>query len=134
MFGHNKTRADALVVAAESVKISLGSNLHDHETWKYVLEVQPDGAPAYRALIETKIATFSYRSPAVGETVRVEFDADHPDDVEVILDGDAQYDKKLANKLGKAAQKNAAPTPDPLLAALNEPPGTPIAAEDSEPG
>lgn len=137
MFGH-KAEAEAVVITREKIHESAvehGSNYHhwSYQTWRFVVEVRPEAAPAYRAAVEQKIRIPSFNVPAVGNTVRVEYEDKHPDKVELVLSGDDRYDMALSNreererdKAGKAARDAA------FQAALDAPPGTPPA--DGLPG
>jgi len=112
-----------VVITREKVHespVEHGSNYgHWHyETWRFVVEIRPQGAPAYRAGVERKI-----RTP---DTVRVEYEAKHPDRVELALEGDDRYDDGLANREEKARDKAGKAGRDASFqAALDAPPWTP---------
>jgi hypothetical protein len=130
MFGH-KTQAEAVVITREMLHdspVEHGSNYHHwhYQTWRFVVDVRPEGMPAYRAGVEQKIRYPDFEVPAVGNTVRVEYQDKHPDQVELALGGDDRYDIALSNreerdqhKAGKAGRDAAFRT------ALDAPPGTP---------
>lgn len=129
MFGH-KAEAEAVIIAREKLHVSAvehGSNYHHwhYETWRFVVEVRPETAPAYRAGAETKIRIPGFAVPAVGNVVRVRYEDNHPDKVELALDGDDRYDIALSNReererdrAGKAGRDAA------FQAALDAPPGS----------
>jgi hypothetical protein len=132
MFGH-KAEAEAVVITREKLHESAvehGSNYNhwSYQTWRFVVEVRPEAAPAYRAAAEQKIRIPSFAVPMAGNTVRVEYEEKHPDKVELVLNGDDRYDMALSNreererdKAGKAARDAA------FQAALDATPGTPPA-------
>jgi len=130
MFGH-KEEADAVVITREKIHespVEHGSNYgHWHyDTWRFVVEIRPQGAPPYRAGVEQKIRTPGFSAPDVGNTVRVEYEAKHPDKVELALEGDDRYDDGLANREEKERDKAGKAGRDASFqAALDAPPGTP---------
>jgi hypothetical protein len=129
MFGH-KAEAEAVVVAREKLHVSEvehGSNYHSwhNETWRFVLDVRPAGAPAYRAGAEQKIRVPGFVVPAVGATVRVQYEEKHPDQVELVLTGDDRYDVALSNREEREQdQAGQADRDAAFRAALDAPPGT----------
>jgi hypothetical protein len=130
MFGH-KTQAEAVVITREMLHESAvehGSNYHHwhYETWRFVVEVRPAAAPAYRAGVEQKIRVPDFLVPAVGHTVRVEYHEQDPDKVELALQGDDRYDIALSNREAKDRQKAGKASRNAAFqAALDAPPGTP---------
>jgi hypothetical protein len=91
-----------------------------------VVEVRPEGAPAYRAAAEQKIRIPSFAVPEVGSTVRIEYEDKHPDQVELVLSGDDRYDIALSNREEREAAKAGKAGRDAAFeAALGAPPGTP---------
>ncbi len=130
MFGHKEV-ADAVVITGEKIHespVEHGSNYgHWHyETWRFVLEIRPPGAAAYRVGVEQKIRIPGFTAPDVGNTVRVEYEAKHPDKVELVLEGDDRYDDGLANREEKARDKAGKASRDASFqAALDAPPGSP---------
>jgi hypothetical protein len=133
MFGH-KAEAEAVVITREMLHESAvehGSNYrHWHyETWRFVVEVRPQAAPAYRAGVEQKIRIPGFAVPAVGNTVRVEYEEKHPDKVELVLNGDDRYDMALSNREEREGEKAGKAGRDAAFhAALDAPPGTPPAS------
>ena len=129
MFGH-KTQAQGAVVVREMLHESAvehGSNYsHWHyQTWRFVVEVRPEGALAYRAAVEQKIRIPGFVVPAVGSTVHVEYEDKHPDQVELVLHGDDRYDMALSNREEREADKAGQAGRDAAFeAALDAPPGT----------
>jgi hypothetical protein len=130
MFGH-KAAAEAVVVAREKLHVSAvehGSNYHSwhNETWRFVLDVHPQGAPAYRAGAEQKIRIPGFVVPAVGTTVRVQYEEKHPDLVELVLAGDDRFDVALSNREEREQEKAGQSDRDAAFrTALDAPPGTP---------
>ena len=103
----------------------MSSHWH-YQTWRFVVEVGPDGMPAYRAGVEQKIRYPDFEVQAVGNTVRVEYQDKHPDQVELALSGDDRYDIALSNREERDQQKAGKPSRDAAFrAALDAPPGTP---------
>jgi hypothetical protein len=129
MFGH-KTTAQAVVIMREKIHESAvehGSNYHHwhNETWRFVVEVRPQDAPAYRASVEQKIRIPGFVVPSVGNTVRADYEDKHPDKVELVLDGDDRYDMALSNREERAGQKAGQAGRDAAFqAALDAPPGS----------
>lgn len=131
MFGH-KAEAEAVVIVREMLhesSVEHGSNYHPwhYEKWRFVVEVRPEAALAYRAGIEQKIRIPDFIVPAVGSKVRVAYEK-HPDQAELVHDGDGRYDIALSNreerdreKAGKAGRDAA------FQAALDAPAGIPPA-------
>jgi hypothetical protein len=67
--------------------------------------------------------------PAVGYTVRVEYQDKHPDKVELVLNGDDRYDMALSNREEREREKAGQASRDAAFqAALDAPPGTPSAS------
>jgi hypothetical protein len=132
MFGH-KAEAEAVVVAREKLHVSAvehGSNYHSwhNETWRFVLDVRPAGAPAYRAGTEQKIRVPGFLVPETGSTVRVEYEEKHPDHVELVLNGDDRYDMALSNREEREQEKAGRADRDAAFRAVRDaPPGTPPA-------
>ena len=130
MFGH-KAQAQAVVVVRGMLHESAvehGSNYsHWHyQTWRFVLEVRPEGTRAYRAAGEQKIRIPGFVVPAAGSTVRIEHDDKHPDTVKLVLHGDDRYDMALSNREERDAEKAGQTGRDTAFeAALDAPPGTP---------
>ncbi|HEV3066781.1 MAG TPA: hypothetical protein VGY50_02985 [Streptosporangiaceae bacterium] len=137
MFGH-KSAAEAVVIAREKLHespVEHGSNYHHwhYQTWRFVLDVRPEGALAHRAAAEQKIRIPDFVVPAVGSTVRAEFDDKHPGQVELVLNGDDRYDMALSNREEREQEKAGKASRDAAFqAALDAPPGTPQA--DGQPG
>lgn len=132
MFGH-KASADAVVITAEMIHRSAvehgGQYHHYHiETWRFVLEVRPPAAPAYRVAAEAKIPGAGFDVPVVGDTVRVEYHEKEPGKVELVLKGDERYDAALRQREEKKLYKADQASRDASFqAALGAPPGTPPA-------
>jgi hypothetical protein len=132
MFGH-KAQAEAVVITREMLHESAvehGSNYHHwhYETWRFVVEVRPEAAPAYRAAAEQKIRIPGFAVPTVGNRVRVEYEEKHPDKVELVLSGDDRYDMALSNREERERDKAGKATRDAAFqAALGATPGTPPA-------
>jgi hypothetical protein len=130
MFGH-KAEAEAVVITREKLHVSAvehGSNYHSwhYETWRFVLDVRPQGAPAYRAGAEQKIRVPGFLVPDVGAAVRVEYEEKHPDQLELALGGDDRYDMALSNREEKEQERAGQSGRDAAFqAALDAPPGTP---------
>ena len=130
MFGH-KTQAEAVVIMREKLHespVEHGSNYNHwhYETWRFVIEVHPPAAPAYRAGVEQKIRVPGFLVPPVGHTVRVEYHEKDPDNVELALQGDDRYDVALSEHEAKERQKAAQAGRDAAFqTALDAPPGTP---------
>ena len=136
MFGH-KAQAEAVVITREKLhqsSVGHGSNYNPwyYETWRFVVEVRPPAAPAYRAGVEQKIAVPTFVVPAVGNAVRVEYHEAHPDKVEIVLKGDDRYDMPLSNREEKQRAKAGKAGRDAAFqAALSAPPGTPATPPQS---
>ena len=130
MFGH-KTQAEAVVITREMIhdsRVEHGSNYHHwhYKTWRFVVEVRPEAMPAYRAGVEQKIRYPDFEVPAVGSTVRVEYQDKHPDQVELALSGDDRYDIALSNREERDQHQAGRASRDAAFrAALDAPPGTP---------
>src|SRR5258708_24168232 len=130
MFGH-RAEAEAVVVAREKLHespVEHGSNYrHWHyETWRFVLDVRPEGALALRAGAEQKIRVPGFSVPGAGDPVRVEYQEKHPDKVELVLEGDDRYDIALSNREERERDKAGGASRDAAFqAALDAPPGTP---------
>lgn len=130
MFGH-KAEAEAVVVAREKLHRSAvehGSNYHSwaYETWRFVLDVHPAGAPVHRVAAEQKIRVPVYLIPGVGDRLRAEYEEKHPDQVELILKGDDRYDVALSNREERDRDKAGQADRDAAFrATLEAPPGTP---------
>jgi len=131
MFGH-KTEADAVVITREKVHessmyVRSGSKDWHHETWRFVLEVHPQGAEAYRVGAEEKIRVGfgAFTVPDVGNKVRVEYEEKEPDKIQLVLEGDARYDDEARKREDKAHEKAEKASSDASYqAALDAPPGT----------
>ena len=129
MFGH-KAEAAAVVIAREMVhgsSVEHGSNYHPwhYESWRFVVEVRPEGGLAYRAEVEQKIRIPDFAVPDVGNTVRVAYEQKHSDKVELVLGGDDRYDIALSNREERAREKAGQAGRDAAFqAALDAPPGT----------
>lgn len=79
-----------------------------------------------RAGVEQKIRYPDFEVPAVGSTVRVEYQDKHPDQVEIALSGDNRYDISLSNRQEREQHKAGKASRDAAFrAALDAPPGTP---------
>ena len=139
MFGH-KAQAEAVVITREKLHESAvehGSNYHhwSYHTWRFVVEVRPEAAPAYRAGAEQKIRYPDFTVPAVGDKVRVEYEEKHPDKVELVLSGDDRYDDVLRNREERERDKAGKADRDAAFqAALDAPPGTPPAGGQPDAG
>lgn len=132
MFGH-KEEAEAVVITQEKVHespIEHGSNFGGwhYETWRFVLEVRPQGSAAYRVGAEQKIRIPGFSVPDVGNAVRVQFEEKHPDKIEIVLEGDDRYDDGLRDREDKEREKAGKAGRDAAFqTALDAPPGSPPA-------
>jgi len=130
MFGR-KSQAEATVVTREMIHDSAvehGSNYNHwhYQTWRFVLDVHPDGGQPNRVGVEQKIRYPNFTVPDVGNTVRVEYDEKNPDKVELALEGDDRYDDGLRNREEKDQHKASQASRDAAFqATLDAPPGTP---------
>lgn len=136
MFEH-KEEADAVVITRQKLHGGMmqyrsGSKDWDLESWRFVLEVHPPGAAAYRVEAQERIrvgsfpGTGGYVVPDVGAQVRVEYEAKHPEKVRLALAGDDRFDDDLRRQEDAAHQKSDDANQNASFqAALEAPPGTP---------
>ena len=121
MFGA-KAEAPATVVDVEQH----GRGMSEGELkYRFVLEVQPADAQAFRVMVEH---TFLYSDvvPEQGGTVNVEYEVKHPDKANLALDGDPRYDRKLVKERRNERRSSRE---DQLQAELQAPSGTPSPSE-----
>ena len=117
---------DATKGAVEQFTHILSKEFGHYETWRFVVEVRPAAASAYRAGVEQKIRVPGFLVPAVGHTVRVEYHEKDPDKVELALQGDDRYDIALSDREAKERQKAGKASRDAAFqAALDAPPRDP---------
>jgi hypothetical protein len=124
VFGH-RIDADAHVVASQHVKTDLASPTW-HETWRFILDVQPPGGAPYRATLEQRLACPHYRPPSAGESVHVRYDEKYPDQLELNLKHDERYDTYYTPKHTAADAARQEAQDAAWDAAAQAPPGTPV--------
>ena len=70
MFGKNWQGAEGVVLARDVASVTDGSI-----TYRYIVEVWPDGLESFRAIAKPPIIAVDFWPPDVGQTVGVLFDA-----------------------------------------------------------
>ena len=93
MFGRNRDKATATVQYCEPVTDKHGEmqTVLDGYTHEVILDVQPENAPAFRAV--TKHGFHLFSKPNAGDVVLVTFDPKSKDrDVRIESKGDQRYD------------------------------------------
>ena len=107
MFGH-KTEAEGKVIAVEKVREGFFGDImggEKPETWKFVVELCPEGTEPWRDEVEYKFPHVPpYRVPEVGEMVRVEYEENKPGTVRLLIKGDGRYDGDLREAAAEEKQ------------------------------
>lgn len=104
------------IVADEGYGLSRNSTQNAMKHEKYIVDVHPDGEPPFRTEVKVWVSWPEYPQP--GDVVNGRYKPGTKD-VEIVLDGDPRFDRKL-RQTDTSAQ-------DPAVrdALLNAPPDTP---------
>lgn len=117
MFGGKRQPARATIVADEGYGLSRGNANESMHHQKYIVDVQPDnGEAAFRTEVKVWVPWPEYPQP--GDVVSAVYRSGS-NDVEIVLDGDPRFDRKLRRE---GADTHPAAAREDLL---HQPPGTP---------